>query len=361
MGCCETIDRPESVPAPAEVMEGLVLVTGAGGFLGGNIVRALREYGVRVRGLVRRQPRQERSRADDGVEFVVGDVRRPDEVAAAMVGVRYVIHAAGLTHMVPLPRGAAFQVNVQGTRNVCEAARRAGVRRLVFTSSLGTVATLATAGPVSEDDHAPRWAVRTPYHRSKWLAERVVRSFAAQGLETVILNPAFMIGPRDPRPTTNELLLFAARNRPAALPPGGINVIDVREAACAHVRALWMGQSGERYFLAGPYRSYTELGRLVRRIAGVRWPLYTLPRWTYAPGSLLLALLPALWPEAPASLACPNFQAGFRDFRASGERADRTFHLSHRPLEESVWDTLHWFQASGLAPWLPRHLRRPDD
>jgi dihydroflavonol-4-reductase len=267
-----------------------------------------------------------------------------------MVGVRAVIHAAALTDVVPRPRSDAFRVNVEGTRVVCAAALAAGVRRLVFTSSVSAVASGTAGEPATEETPYNLGAIRAPYYQSKRQAERVVQDFQAAGLETIRLCPAYVIGPRDGRPTTNALLLYASRARHPVLPPGGMNVIDVREAALAHVRALWQGRPGERYLLAGPYSRYTDLGDCARRVLGLRGGVHRMPAWVRGPGSLVLALAAGVLPRLPRGISVPSFRYGFESFHVSGARADTAFGLTHRPLTESVADTLHWFRQSGLAP-----------
>jgi dihydroflavonol-4-reductase len=325
-------DRENWVMSAEEAIRGgRVLVTGASGFLGVNLVWALREHGFRVRAFVRRPPHGPQWAGLDDVEFAIGDVRNPAQIERALDGVTGILHAAALTRILPRPRRDAYRINVDGTRNVCTAALRAGVRRLVFTSSASTL--------------APDSSIRSPYYDSKRWAEQVVRDFNAQGLETITFCPGYLLGPRDARPTTNELLLHAARRRWPILPPGGMNVIDVREAARAHVHALWLGQPGERYVLAGPYQSYADLGRIVRGILG-SGAVWVLPPWMRHAGSIPLAIASGVFADLPNGLTVPSFQYGFVCYHLSGERADQTFGLTHRPVEETVRDTLRWFGAA---------------
>ncbi|MHB1422610.1 MAG: NAD-dependent epimerase/dehydratase family protein [Gemmataceae bacterium] len=321
---------------------GRVLVTGANGFLGVNLVWALRQHGFRVRALVRRPPRGPRWAGLDGVEFTLGDVRDAHGLERALNGVSAVVHTAALTRLIPQPRAEAYRVNVEGTRNVCAAALRAGVRRLVFTSSSSTIAPGTEAAPADEAAADNREPIHAPYFESKRIAEKVVREFNALGLETITFCPGYILGPRDGRPTTNEILLYAARWRWPIFPPGGMNAIDVREAALAHVRALWLGQPGERYLLGGRYRSYADLGRIVRSIVG-SGKVWVLPRWTRWAACVPLAIASGVFAPFPNGLTVPSFQYGFVSYHLSGEKADRTFGLTHRPVEETIYDTLRWF------------------
>ncbi len=333
----------------AAIRAGRVLVTGAGGFLGVNLVWALREHGFAVRGFVRRPPRGPQWTGLDGVEFAMGDIRNATQIERAMEGVTAVLHAAALTWLIPRPRRDAYRVNVEGTRNVCTAALRAGVRRLVFTSSASTIAPGTADQPADENSPDNRGLIHAPYYSSKRLAEQVVREFNAMGLETITFCPGFLLGPRDARPTTNEMLLYAARFRWPIFPPGGMNVIDVREAARAHVRALWVGEPGERYVLAGSYQSYADLGRVVRRFLG-SGDVWVLPRWTRLAGTIPLSIASGVFPSVPNGLSVPSFQYGFICYHLSGAKADKTFGLTHRPVEETVRDTLRWFGVANGAP-----------
>lgn len=324
------------------IRTGRVLVTGAGGFLGANLVWALREHGFAVRALVRRSPRGRQWVGLDGVEFTIGDIRNPHQVKAAFEGVTGVLHAAALTRLTPRPRHDSFRVNVEGTRSICAAARRVGVRRLVFTSSASTITPGTAEQPANEDSPQNYEPIRSPYYDSKRFAEEVVREFSALGLETITFCPGYLLGPRDARPTTNEILLYAARCRWPIFPPGGMNVMDVREAALAHVRALWLGEPGDRYVLAGPYRRYADLGHIVRSIRG-SGDVLVLPRWTRIPGSIPLAIASGVLANVPDGLTVPSFRYGFVCYHLSGAKADKTFGLTHRPVEETVRETLRWF------------------
>jgi dihydroflavonol-4-reductase len=329
---------------PDENLRGArVLVTGAGGFLGVNIVAALRAHGFAVRAFVRRRPRGPAWAGITGVEWLCGDVCDPAALGQAMAGVQSVIHTAAVTQLLPRPRQEAFQVNVEGTRNVCRAALRAGVRRLVLTSSASTLTAGTADAPADERSplgpHGP-WSV---YYRSKWQAEQVVCDYGRRGLPSVILCPAYVIGPRDDRPTTNAGILQAAWTPVVIALPGGINFVDVREVALAHVRALWLGAPGERYVLAGPYATYWDLAATVKRALGRPLRGFVLPRRSEALLAAAAALATAIWPPLARQISVPTIRVGYIAFHLSGRRADETLALTHRPLEETVADTLRWF------------------
>lgn len=350
----------EAIAVPRQVAEaGPILVTGASGFLGANLVWTLRACGLPVRALVRRPPSGPQWDGLQGVAFLQGDIREPAVLAAAVRNAGYVIHCAALTELVPRPRRRAFEVNVEGTRLLCAAALHAGVRRLVHVSSVATVARGSAAAPATEATPYNLCDIPAPYYTSKRQAEQVVAEFAGRGLETITLCPTYLIGPRDARPTTNQLLLYLSRTPWPIVGPGGMNMLDVREAALAHVRALWLGEPCTRYLLAGPYTSYADLGRIVKHIVGSRRRPLVLPHWTNSLGSAALAIAASVLPRWPPTLAVPSFRYAYVPLHVSGARGDRAFGLRHRSLPVTVYDTLEWFRRAGLAPWLGQPLIAP--
>jgi len=352
-------DTPATYSAAGSPISGAkVLVTGASGFVGFNVASALAAHGVAVRAMLRRVAGGPRWSSLPGIELVSGDVSDPASLDGATAGVDSVIHTAALTQLMPRPRRQAMRVNVEGTRNVCEAALRAGVRRLVFTSSSAILAPGTADAPADEDSPFDPAGPRSAYYLSKWKAEKVVRGFAARGLETICLCPAYVIGPGDFRPTTNALILQSARSPLLIMPPGGINFIDVREVALAHVRALWMGKPGRRYVLAGPYSSYWGLARSVKRMLGLRTRGFVLPGLLEFPLAAAMAIASGVLPNVPDKLTVPGIRFGFVDFHMSGRRADAAFRLKHRPLEVTLRNTLRWFRSLPAGP-LQRRFELP--
>ena len=236
-----------------------VFVTGGGrGFIGGHVVRALAEAGH-----------------DVAHDFV--DVRDRDGLTRAIDGAEAVVHVAALYDFTS--PAADFQaVNVDGTANVIAACRAAGVRRLVATSSSGT------CGPVpgraaTEDDAPPDWELAVPYKRTKVAAERLVLQAAADGLDALCVNPTTPVGEGDttPTPTGRMVREVAAGRYRATLRSGGLNLVDVRDVARGHVRALERGRAGERYLLGGVDLTLAEVFALVARVAGRRSPRLRIP------------------------------------------------------------------------------------
>jgi dihydroflavonol-4-reductase len=235
-----------------------VYVSGATGFVGAHVARALAAAGAEVR--------------TDRVELL-----DPAALERAVAGCEAVVHAAAL-YSYDADAALLAAVNVDGTRNVIEACRRRGVRRLVHTSTAGT------CGPVpgreaTEADGPPGWELAVPYKRTKLVAERLVLDAARDGLDAVVVNPTTPIGPGDRKPTpTGRMIAGVATGRIRAyVGTTGLNVVDVGDVARGHVLALEHGRTGERYLLGGVNLSLRELFARIAAAAGLRPPRVRVP------------------------------------------------------------------------------------
>ena len=304
-----------------------VLVTGAGGFVGGHVARHLARAGHFVRAVARRPVVAEAG--DPLIEWVVGDLMEADVRARALAGVRGVIHAASWVSLGPDRRGISHSTNVELTRDLLEEARAAGVERFVYTSSLYTLA----AG-TSEQSADESWAwnlqrIDSSYTRTKREAERLVLEASGGGFSTIALCPGMVLGPRDPKPTSTQIVKGFSTTMIAVAPWGGIPIVDSRLLAVAHRRALVAGGSGERYAVVGPYVSYGEMARLVASITGrPRWivPLPDLVEPLVVGAAVWLGpLLRRSWPDVSRALV----GGGFLRLYLSGERANACLGLEH--------------------------------
>jgi dihydroflavonol-4-reductase len=333
----------------------LILVTGAGGFVGGHVARALAAAGYGVRALVRRRPAVDP--LDPAIEWVHGDLRLAEVRARALAGARGIVHTAGWVSLGSDPRGESRAVNVAATQQLLDEARAAGVERFVYTSTLWTVAAGSPEQPADEEADWNLATIRSPYSESKREAERLVLEHDQPGFGTVVLCPSLVIGPRDIRPTSTRVLLHMARTPVAILPRGGTPVVDARVAAQAHVRALERAATGRRYVVAGPYLSYHELAFLVKRVAGSPRRVVTVPDALERPlawvASGIDRLVRGRFPEVSAAAVA----GGFLRLHVSGAAADAAFDLQHPPPIESIFDALADFHRRGRAPWLA--LRQP--
>jgi dihydroflavonol-4-reductase len=257
-----------------------VLVTGATGLVGNNVVRLLLNRGKAVRVLHRGAP-DARPLTGLDVEIIPGDVRDADAVRRACEGATCVIHAAARVHIGYTGLDEQRIVNVEGTRNVAEACLASGAR-LVQVSTVDTMGSGSRAAPADEDTPVDGH-VLCPYVITKREAERVVLDLVERGLNAVIVNPAFMLGPWDWKPSSGRMLLAVARGKGRFAPPGGNDFCDVREVAAGILAAAEKGAVGRRYILGGESLSYLESWRMFAQVTGgprpikrIRWWLVTL-------------------------------------------------------------------------------------
>ncbi|MBI3665933.1 MAG: NAD-dependent epimerase/dehydratase family protein [Acidobacteria bacterium] len=251
----------------------LILVTGATGFLGKHLVERLKqaEPDLRLRLLCRGPSLWDQ---DPGVEVVRGDITSPTDVSKAMEGVTAVYHLAGVVLRNPRDPGLLYRVHVEGTRNVCEAARLHRPERIVVVSSSGTIA--VGREPVAYDessgyknDIVGEW----PYYLSKIFAEKLAYSYVRLWhLPIVVVNPSLLLGPGDDRSSsTGDIALFL-EGQIMAFPLGGLNFVDARDAAAGLIAAMRSGEVGERYLFGGPNWTFRELIEAVAKISGRRPP-----------------------------------------------------------------------------------------
>lgn len=345
-------DRP-AVDATATATS--VLVTGAGGFVGGHIARELAQAGYRVKALTRRAIARGAAgtHPHPHLEWVRGDLCNRDDLHETVRDIQAVVHAAGWVSLKPDRRGISRRVNVEATRDLLDRCAAVGVEKFVYTSSLWTTAAGTADDPA---DEARAWnleSIQSPYCATKREAERLVLERNRPGFQTAVICPGMVMGPGDHHPTSTELLLTMARWPVVFLPAGGIPVVDARVLALAHRKVLEAETGGRRYVVAGPYLSYHEIAGWVRRFTGR-------PRWVVAiPDRLAPALcrmagaanwvLGDLFGEkiSPAAVA-----GGFLRLHVSGARADAEFGLDHPPASQSIFEALDDHRTSGRAPWL---------
>ena len=323
-----------------------VLVLGATGFLGGHIARAALRKGWTVHGF-RRDPQATGHLQHHPIRWREGDLADPASLLSAMAGMDVVFHAAGFYPPDNDPGRTPEYVDraCQEMNHVLQAAGQSGISRLIYPSSLTTIG----LPPADEDRPADERDVYQPgtlpvngYYESKIAMEALALQAHEQGLEVVILNPTLIFGPGDVHLSTGEILLAVAEGKAAAVPPGWINIIDARDAAEAHVAAVRLGRSGERYILGGENLSIPEAVEVIARLAGVRPPLFTLPRWAIDSYLWLSDRVPFL-PFAPF-----HFQAYRRWQRYNTEKAVRELNLITRSWEETILDSLNWFDRQGI-------------
>ena len=323
-----------------------VLVTGASGFIGSAIAYKLVEAGFSVRALVRnKSPRGHL--ADLGLEFFEGDVRDRKSLDRALAGTRYVFHAAADYRLWAPDPSEIFATNVEGTRNVMEAAFDATVERVVHTSSVATIA-LRPDGVADESTPLRENEGIGAYKRSKIAAERLVeRMVAERGLPAVIVNPSAPIGPRDVRPTpTGRIILEAVKGRIPAFVDTGLNLVHVDDVASGHLAALQQGRIGERYILGGQNVLFSRMLADIAGILGRRPPRVRLPWRALIPLAYAAEAAAALTGREPLMTVDSLYMARYRMFFTSA-KAERELAYRARPYIQGIEDAIRWFQAAG--------------
>jgi dihydroflavonol-4-reductase len=324
-----------------------VLVTGASGFVGSAVARQLVDAGFHVRALVRASsPRGQL--AGLPVTPVEGDINAPESVARAVAGVRYIFHVAADYRLWARRPSEIFRTNVEGTRNVMLAARQAGVERIVYTSSVATLAPRPGGDPSDE-----RWPLAeseaiSAYKRSKVAAERMVEAMVAeQQLPVVIVNPSAPIGPRDVRPTpTGRIIIEAACGRMPAFIDTGLNLVHVDDVAAGHLAALRHGRNGERYVLGGQDATLAEMLTEIARQVGRPPPRVRLPRALVFPFAAAAEAAAQVTGREPFATVNGVRLAKYRMFFTSA-KAERELGYRARPYREALADAIAWFRQAG--------------
>lgn len=322
------------------------LVTGGTGFIGANLVAGLTEQGITARVLHRETSSLE---ALEGLtyETAVGDVLDdPEELAAAMADCQWVFHVAAVSDYWRQPAERLYRVNVEGTQRVLAAARRAGVDRFVFTSSLAAMGLPRPGERLDEDDSFNLSSSRFPYGHSKHLAEMEVQRAVADGLEAVIVNPAVVLGPRDVNQISGSIVVEAARGLLRFLPPGGVNFVAVSDVVAGHIAAARRGRLGERYILGAHNLSYAEAIPVICQIVGRRPPRLKIPRWLLPPAAVAVrAVRAVLGRRLP--LDDNQVRMLSAEIYADCGKARRELDLPQTPFPVAVQDAYNWYNIHG--------------
>ena len=325
------------------------LVTGGTGFVGSAVVRALLAAGARVRALVR--PGSDRRNLEGlAVDDRPGSLEDPASIESALAGCTAVFHvAADYRIWVPDPR-PMFRVNVEGTRNLMQAALRAGVKRVVYTSSVAVLGLREDGAPADETTPVTLGDVVGPYKRSKFLAEAEVRRLAADaGLPAVIVNPSTPIGPRDIRPTpTGRIVVEAAAGRIPAYVDTGLNLVHVDDVARGHLLAFERGRVGERYILGGEDMTLAEMLAIIAELCSRPKPWVRLPRAAVYPVALAAQVYGRLTGREPL-VTLDGLRMSRKKMFFSSAKAIQELGYRSRPAREALQDAIAWFRAHGYC------------
>jgi dihydroflavonol-4-reductase len=325
---------------------GKALVTGASGFVGSAVARKLAERGLAVRALVRPgSPRDHLAGLD--IEFVTGDLRDPDSVRAAMKDVRFLFHVAADYRLWARDPNEIVDNNMRSTRIAMEEAKRAGVERIVYTSSVATLKTGPTGETFDETISLDESHAIGAYKRSKLLAERLVSEMVAQGLPAIIVNPSTPVGPRDVKPTpTGRLVFEAAAGRVPAFVDTGLNMVHVDDVAAGHLAALERGRIGERYILGGQNAALSDILAAVALQTGRRAPRVKLPRGAIYPLAYVAEVLARRSGREPF-VTVDGLRMSKNLMFFTSAKAERELGYQARPYAEGIKDAIAWFRQAG--------------
>jgi dihydroflavonol-4-reductase len=323
------------------------LITGATGLVGSAVARKLLAEGFAVRALVR--PGSPRFHLDGlDLEFVDGDIRDAESVRRAMAGIRYVFHVAADYRLWARDPSELFAANVDGTRVVMQAAKAAGVERIVYTSSVATLALHDDGTPSDETVPLTVEAGIGAYKRSKIAAERLVEAMVANdSLPAVIVNPSTPIGPRDVKPTpTGRIIVETARGRVPAFRDTGLNLVHVDDVAEGHLAALKRGAIGERYILGGENVPLIDMLTEIAHMAGRRPPRWLIPRSLAISVAYAAETTARLTGRVPFTTLDGIRMADHRMFFTAA-KAERDLGFRARPYREALADAVNWFRDAG--------------
>jgi dihydroflavonol-4-reductase len=323
------------------------LVTGATGFVGAAVARALLAGGWEVRALVREGSDRTNLRTLP-VELAVGDLTDRPSLDRAVAGCAALFHVAADYRLGAPDPSQLYRANVDGTRNILTAARQAGVERVVYTSSVATIGIPADGSPGDERTPAALEAMIGHYKRSKFLAEQAALEAARDGLSLVIVNPSTPIGPGDVKPTpTGQVVLDAAAGRMPAYVDTGLNIVHVDDVAAGHLLAHSRGRTGERYILGGRDMTLEQILGEIARIVGRKPPRIRLPYGLVLPMAYVAEGMARISGRT-GRLTLEGLRMSRKRMFFSSAKAERDLGYSWRPPADAFEDAVRWFRERGL-------------
>jgi dihydroflavonol-4-reductase len=323
-------------------------VTGATGFVGSNLARALLQDGLQARLLIR-PGSDRRTVAGLPVEVVVGDLDDQEKLADQITGCDVVFHVAAHYSLWRKDRGSIYRVNVDGTKNLLAAARAVGIKRFIHTSSVAAIGVPAPNTLGTEETRTTLGELVSDYKKSKYLAEQAALQAARDGLDVVIVNPSTPVGAYDVKPTpTGEIVLRFLQDRMPAYVRTGLNLIDVDDVARGHILAWRRGKTGARYILGNRNLSLRQMLELLAVITGKRAPRFAIPHVLPLAVAFIDEMLLARLGKTPqVSLYAVRMSKKMMYYDSS--KAVRELGLPQNPIEAALEKAVHWFQENGYV------------
>ncbi len=322
-----------------------VAVTGASGHIGVNLCRELVNQGYDIKALIHTNTESLR---DIPLEPVQGDLKDPESLKALVQNADIVIHLGAVISIRGDRTGELFDINVEGTRRICEAAQKASVKRLIHFSSIHALLhrpydqVLDENRPLAVED-------KMSYSRSKAKAEQIVLDAVRNGLDAVILSPTAVIGPFDYAPSLmGRALILLALGRLPALVPGGYDWVDVRDVVKTSIAAIEKGGKGQRYLLSGHWMTLKQISVLVSQLIDFRPKKFTCPHWLAQIGLPFINLYCSVYEKEPLYTRDSLYTLRTSHKNISHKKASQELEYNPRPFEETLRETLDWFQKQGF-------------
>jgi dihydroflavonol-4-reductase len=327
-----------------------IFLTGATGFVGHHVAKALAAEGAQLRLLVRKTSNLKNLEGISG-DSVVGDLQQPESLASAIAGCDAVMHvAADYRLWIPDP-DAMYRANVDGTRQLMSLAREAGVPRFVYTSSVATMHFRTDGIVINEDTPVSIEDMVGHYKRSKFLAEREAIAAAQGGQQVIILNPTTPIGPNDAKPTpTGRIFVDFLNHKFPAYMDTGLNLVDVAEVARTHVMALTKGKPGRRYILGGENLTLKQILDKMSAITGIPSPKVEIPFAVAATYAFFEEWITGRIRGKEPRATLEEVRMGRKKMFASSARAQQELDLRIAPVYPAMRAAIEWFRANGYAP-----------
>jgi dihydroflavonol-4-reductase len=324
-------------------------VTGATGFLGAHVARVLAELGAELRLLVRSTSdlrNVEGLRADR----VTGDLRSPASLERAISGCDTVFHVAADYRLWVRDPEQMYRSNVEGTRAVLDAARKSGVRKVVYTSSVATLGFTLAGSPADEESPVTLADMIGHYKRSKFMAEQVAIEAGRSGQHVVVVNPSTPVGEMDIKPTpTGRIIVDFLKKRFPAYVDTGLNLVDATECARGHVLALEKGRSGERYILGGENLTLKEILDKLGAITGLPSPRVKVPYFVALATGVVDEVFTGRIRGKEPRATIDAVRMGRKKMFVSSAKAERELGWQIVPVDGALRRAAAWFQAKGYA------------
>jgi dihydroflavonol-4-reductase len=324
------------------------LVTGATGFVGGAVARALVTSGIDVRALARAGADLQNLQGLT-VERVEGDLRDPASLRKALIGCRQLYHVAAHYALWAKDPAIFYDINVTGTKNLLEAAREVGTERIVYCSTIGAIGLPPGGGLGTEETPVSLEQMAGHYKRSKYLAEQEVLKLAKAGLPVVIVNPSAPVGAGDVKPTpTGQVIVDFMKGRMPAYIETGMNIVDVDDVAAGHLLAMQKGRIGERYILGNKNLMLREVFEILSRLTGVKTPTIKLPRLAILPLAYLNQWIANLTGQPPR-IPLEGVKMAKYKMHYDCSKATRELGIPHTPPEVALEKAVRWFRDHGYV------------